>query len=108
MFAWSSGKSPSVTPCIKLSSDHTRRTMFALDREAGNPVLSSFDTDNDHVLFRIAGFLPVAEYRYLSTIGEYTGKQGSYYCFNIPSDIWSETIQILNDRLGLKTGQDES
>ena len=108
VFAWTSGKSPSVTPCIKLSSDHTRRTMFSLDREVGNPVLSSFSKENERVFFKIAGFLPVAEYRYLSTIGEYTGKQGSNYCFNIPSDTWSVTIQIINDRLGITTGQDES
>ena len=108
VFAWTSGKSPSVTPCIKLSSDHTRRTMFALDREVGNFVLSSFSKENDRVFFKIAGFLPVAEYRYLSTIGEYTGKQGNYYCFSMPSDTWPKTGQIINDRLGIKTEQEES
>lgn len=105
LFAWTSGKSPSVCSCKKLSSDHARRTMFALDREAGNPVPFSVTMESNRVFFRIAGFLPIAEYRYLSTIGEYIGKRGSYYCFNMPPDTWSETREIINDRLGIKLEQ---
>jgi len=108
VFAWTSGKSPSLTSCLKLTSDHVRRTMFALDREADNPVPCSITEENDRVFFRIAGFLPVGEYRYLSTIGEYTGKQGNYYCFNIPSDNWQKVQQMICDRLGIKTKQEES
>ncbi|MBU0662942.1 MAG: hypothetical protein KJ990_00200 [Proteobacteria bacterium] len=105
LFAWTSGKSPSMNPCIKLNSDHARRTMFAMDRIIGNPVPVSLTREKDRVFFRIAGFLPVAEYRYLSTVGEYTGKQGNYYCFEIPSDLWSKACQITEDRLGIKLKQ---
>lgn len=108
VFAWTAGQSPSVSSCMKMNSDHARRTMFALDREAGNPVPSSCDNENEHVFLKIAGFLPVAEYRYLTTMGEYSAKQGIYYCFNMPSDTWPETRQIINSRLGIETGQDKS
>jgi hypothetical protein len=106
LFAWTSEKSPSLSPCIKLSSDHARRTMFAMDRECNNPVPVSFSEKKERVLLRIAGFLPVAEYRYLSIIGEFTGKQENYYCFEIPSDSWPDVCQIIHDRLGMKEGQE--
>ena len=102
LFAWTNGQSPSLTPCLKLNSDQARRTMFALDRETGCHVPISVNKENDRILFKIAGFLPTCEYRYLITIGKYEGKYSNYFCFNLPSDVWGEVSQTLEERLGIK------
>ncbi len=108
VFAWTNGDSPSRAPSLKMNSDQARRVMFALDREIDNPVPISIRKENQQIYFRIAGFLPLAEYRYLATLGEYNGKQGSYFCFTLPSDNWIEVARTLEIRLGIKSKQDKS
>jgi hypothetical protein len=107
VFAWTNGESPSIAPCLKLNSDQAIRSMFALDRDVNNPVPISVNKENKRISFRIAGFLPISEYRYLTTLGEYEGKYSNYFCFNLPSDIWEEVSQKLEERLGIKSELEE-
>lgn len=102
VYAWTAGKTPTDEPCVKLNSDQARRTMFALDRMADNPLSAVVTQDSGVIQCRILGFLPVAEYRYLSTIGEYTGRQRGSVCFEIPKDTWLDASKMLNSRLGIK------
>lgn len=107
VFAWTNGESPSNAACLKLNSDQAIRSMFALDRDGDNPVPISVNKENKQIIFRIAGFLPISEYRYLTTLGEYKGKYSNYFCFNLPSNIWEEVSQKLEERLGIKSELDE-
>ena len=99
--AWTSGLSPEDAAFFRLTGEEASRTMFALDREAEIPLPHDLSEDGGKTIFKIGGFLPGPEYRFLATRGEYMGKSGEYFCFQFEPDAWAESAGVLSERLGI-------
>ena len=99
--AWTSGLSPKDTSFIRLTGEEASRTMFALDREAEIPLPHDLSEKDEKTIFKLGGFLPGPEYRFLATRGEYMGKSGEYFCFQFEPDAWAESAGVLSERLGI-------
>jgi hypothetical protein len=52
------------------------------------------------VEIEVDAFLPLAEYRYLTTTGERCEGKGPVR-YRVPTDIWSEVAATIRDRLGV-------
>lgn len=70
--AWTKGESPSAKPFLGLGSDEAARAAFAVARTAQAPLALRIEEDGSSsaVLLSIDGWLPLAEYRYLTLHGE--------------------------------------
>lgn len=98
---WTSGVSPEDASFIRLTGEEASRTMFALDRKFEIPLPYFLSEKDGKTIFKIGGFLPGPEYRFLATRGEYVGKSGEYFRFQFLHDIWAETAAVLSERLGI-------
>jgi hypothetical protein len=101
IYAWTAGNAPDEENFIRLSGDVANRTMFALDRAEEAGVSCKLSTKNEETHLEVGGFLPKAEYRYLSIKGAYMGKDGDYFSFKFDSSIWPDVCEVLNKRLGI-------
>lgn len=98
---WTSGGSPSVIQSMRLTSDEASRTVFSLAIEAGKPIVIRADVTGPDVMMYLENFLPLAEYRYLMTVGELQDTEGSQRVFRISLDAWPGVEKTLRDRLGV-------
>ncbi len=98
---WTAGDSPELAEQIRLSGDEANRTMFALDKLSDARISCRITEKKNRTNLQIGGFLPRAEYRYLTTKGKFTGKDGDYFCFQFKTVIWHEISELLNERLGI-------
>lgn len=101
MYCWTAGDSPELAEQIRLSNDEANRTMFALDRIKDAGISCKVTEKKSKTQIQIGGFLPNAEYRYLTTKGQFTGKDGDYFCFQFKTVIWHEVLELINERLGI-------
>jgi hypothetical protein len=100
-FAWTGGESPSAGPFLTMTQDEACRAGFALDQEAGNPIPWRTDIADDRVRLEIDGYIPRAEYRFLTTLGERVPVDHRGGVFLIPTGSWGRVQGVLADRLGL-------
>lgn len=70
VYAWTAGESPSVQSFVTLYPDEGSRTVYAVARAAEKPFRGSISKSDEDMIVRITGWLPQAEYRYLSTCAE--------------------------------------
>jgi len=101
IYCWTAGDSPELAEQIRLSNDEANRTMFALDRLKNARISCEVTEKKSKTQVQIGGFLPNAEYRYLTTKGKFIGKDGDYFCFQFRTVIWHEVLELLNERLGI-------
>jgi hypothetical protein len=100
-YAWTEGGRPADEAWLDLSPDEACRAGIALDRSANNPVpCATTDTGGD-VQIEVQGFLPRAEYRFLTTLGRRLPVTGPFAMYSIPNARWDRVRGVLNDRLGL-------
>jgi hypothetical protein len=101
VYAWTGGGSPSQQEFIRLNGDGACRTMFSLDRKFEMPIPISVNSKNSYVEVEIRAFLPKAEYRFLTTLGDRIEASGKLSNFRFDLEVWPEVDLILSDRLGL-------
>lgn len=98
---WTSCGSPSAIPSMRLTSDEASRTVFSLAIAARKPIVIRADVTGPDVMMYLENFLPLAEYRYLMTVGELQDTEGLQRVFRISLEAWSGVEKTLRDRLGV-------
>lgn len=101
IYCWTVGDSPETSEQIRLSADEANRTMFALDKLKDAIISCKITKKRNKTDVQIGGFLPKEEYRYLITKGNFTGKDGDYFCFQFRNTVWEECADLLTKRLGI-------
>jgi hypothetical protein len=100
-YAWTQGGRPADEAWLDLSPDEACRASISLDRCANNPVPCATTQTGDDVEIEVQGFLPRAEYRFLTTLGRRLLATGPYAIYSIPNSRWNRVRGVLNDQLGL-------
>jgi hypothetical protein len=108
VYAWSGGESPSVQSFVTLYPDEGARTLFAVARAAQKPLLGSIAKSGDVVTIGIFGWLPQAEYRYLSTCAEPVETSGRGSTWRMPAARAESVVNTLADRLGVRLDQGQA
>ena len=95
---------PAATPYTGnfalLTDDEASRAVFALARTMDLPIRAELVRDGESARLRLRQWLPRAEYRYLSTLGEAL-REGSVFQWVLPAPIVDATLEVLGTRLGL-------
>jgi hypothetical protein len=94
--AWSAGASPATTPCFELPPEDGARARFALARRDGHPVVVSVQAG----LLTIPGWLPRAEYRWLSLHAE-PALDAELGRWRVPAAELPRVLDMLRQRLGV-------
>lgn len=98
--AWSAGASPATAPYFELAPDDALRARFALARRQGHPLTLSVHTDSDAALLTIPGWLPRAEYRWLS-LHATPARDAAPGCWHLPAAALPDVLDLLRQRLGV-------
>lgn len=98
--AWSAGGSPATAPFFELPSDDAVRAQFGLARRAGHPLAVSVHAAADAVLLTIPGWLPRAEYRWLSLHAD-PALDAEPGCWHVPAADLPRVLDMLRQRLGV-------
>ena len=102
VFAWTSGTDPGNSHFIQVTQDEACRTMLSLDQSAEAPLLVSFiSEDDDHVALSFPGFFPRAEFRFLTTMGDYLGFQSGKATYRVPASAFEDVRTVITTRLGV-------
>lgn len=101
VFAWTSENDPDKSQFIQVTQDEACRTMLSLDRGAEAPLRVSFNSENDHVALSFPGFFPRAEFRFLTTMGDYLGFQDGKATYRVPSSAFEDIRTVITTRLGV-------
>jgi len=105
VYAWSAGESPSAQSFVTLYSDEGARTLCAVARAAQKPFRGSIAKSGDVVTIGISGWLPQAEYRYLSTCADPAETSGQGSTWTMPAARAESVVKTLADRLGVRLDQ---
>lgn len=98
--AWTAGASPAAAQCLELAPDDAVRARFALARRQGHPITISVHVDADAALVTIPGWLPRAEYRWLSLHAEPAG-EATPASWRVPASVLPRVLDLLRQRLGV-------
>lgn len=101
VYAWAPGGNPSKSPFVSLYPDEGARTTFALARSAGSSLRASVTWTGDSTKIEVPGWLPLAEYRYLSTCAERVEGEGRRSVWAVPASRRQAVLAVLTARLGL-------
>lgn len=96
---WTDGTHPESTNHIGLYSDDSHRTKFSLDRDIGKTGSMSFYVEKNTIRLQVGTMLPLAEYRFLLTLGDREFEDGLAYRF--PTESWPQVTSMLEVRLGV-------
>lgn len=98
--AWTTGGSPGTTPFFELPPDDSARARFALARHDGRPLVVSVQIADDVACFSLPGWLPRAEYRWLSLLSE-PGLDAGSGNWRVPASEFPRVRDLLVQRLGV-------
>jgi hypothetical protein len=98
--AWTGGGRPSTNPFVRLSRDEACRTSFSLDCLVSKNLELTFYRGNEVVELEADTFFPLAEYRYLVTLGERAETSGATR-YRVPTGLWGQVEATLRERLGV-------
>lgn len=98
---WTAGRNPTVARYMRLTSDEASRTTFALCLQAGVRTTFKADAMGIDMVISFDTYLPIAEYRYLMTIGAIQDLGGTKRAFRIPLEMWPQVEVKLKERLGV-------
>jgi len=98
--AWTASGSPATSPFVDLSSDDADRARFALSREVPGASVLRILRSGSRVTFQLPGWLPRAEYRWLSlhAVPLPDSKGMGWY---VDADDQATVTEPLAERLGL-------
>jgi hypothetical protein len=105
VYAWTAAESPSVQSFVTLYPDEGSRTMFAAARIVEKPFRGSITKSGGDVTVGISGWLPQAEYRYLSTCAEPVETSGRGSTWTMPAARAEGVVNTLAVRLGVRFEQ---
>ena len=108
VYAWSSGESPSAQPFVTLYPDEGARTVYAVALAAEKPFRASITKTGGEVTIGISGWLPQAEYRYLSTCAEPVEASGRGSTWTMPASRAEGVVNTLATRLGVRLEQKQA
>lgn len=108
IWAWGTAEgTPSTEAFVTLFADEANRTLFALAREADQPVSASVARDDAFAHVRLREWLPRAEYRYLSALAS-TSRIENQQQWSIPLSRVDGVFDTLTRRLGLDIKEEVS
>jgi hypothetical protein len=101
--AWTAGDGPpSSAPFLLLDADEADRARFALAREGGRPLRILTQPASEHqVQMDMPGWLPRAEYRWLSLHARSAGDASAAQRWRLASARRQQVVEMLEHRLGL-------
>jgi len=101
IWAWGTAEgTPSTEAFVTLFADDANRTLFAVAREADQPVLAFVVRDDAFAHLRLREWLPRAEYRYLSSLASPSRIENRQQ-WSIPLSRVDDVLDTLSRRLGL-------
>jgi hypothetical protein len=71
-----------------------------LDRAAGCPVVIEGKGEEPFMDLSVRAFVPIAEYRFLLTLGERIEATGIPR-YRVPQHVWPQVVSMLETRLGV-------
>ncbi len=107
LYVWTGGEFAGETSVVRLTGDDATRTMFALDNAASVPLTLEVDTTQSMPEIVFEGRFPLAEYRYLTTLGEFLGYRKGKARYRFSNDTIPKAVCLLADRLGLLIAKSE-
>lgn len=108
VYAWSAGKSPREQSFVTLYPDEGARTLFAVARAAEKPFRGTITKRGDEASIGISGWLPQAEYRYLSTCAERVESSSRGSTWTMPAARAERVVDTLVIRLGVRLEQGQA
>jgi hypothetical protein len=105
VYAWTAGESPSAQSFVTLYPDEGSRTVYAVARAVEKPFRGSITKSGGDVTVGISGWLPQAEYRYLSTCAEPVETSGRGSTWTMPAARAEGVVNTLAARLGVRLEQ---
>ena len=105
VFAWSAGESPHSQPFVTLYPDEGARTAYGLARAADKPFRCLTKKSGGEATIVVTGWLPQAEYRYLSTCADQLDATGRGSSWSTPEARAEAVVTTLVERLGLRVEQ---
>jgi len=100
-YAWTQQGTPSVAPFVSLRPDEGIRTVFALARALGEPLVASISRQVQEAVLSVSQWLPVAEYRFLAVSASRSVVDRNGSRWSLPNDRVAQVVEVLGDRLGL-------
>ena len=98
--AWTTGGAPATSPFIELSQDDADRARFAISREVAGASILKVEREAGSVLLELPGWLPRAEYRWLSLHAELVPESKGRR-WKVAADDEAHVTRLLSGRLGL-------
>ena len=102
IYAWTAGDAPSKQSFLSLHPDDGARAVYALGVAAGIFLRARVERSREHAVVTIPAWLPVAEYRYLSTCAESTATDTPGVHWTVPLSRFDAVSATLASRLGLR------
>ncbi|CAB1063565.1 hypothetical protein D1BOALGB6SA_8348 [Olavius sp. associated proteobacterium Delta 1] len=99
LYVWTDGREPDISSQIKLSADNALRTMYSLDCNSQLPLKFNFEESDHDVHMAVNAMVPIAEYRYLTTIGQRLESSGLPFQYRFQLDTWPAVKGMLSERL---------
>ncbi len=101
VYAWTPEAPPSKVPFLSMYPDEGARTVYAMARMNGGSLRGSVSPQGDSARVVVPGWLPLAEYRYLSTCAERIEARGGRSVWGVPATRRQAVLATLEARLGL-------
>jgi hypothetical protein len=101
IYAWTSGEAPSKQPFLTLHPDDGARAVYALAVANGTFLHASVERRPEGVVVSIPSWLPLAEYRFLSTCAELAAANAPGSRWIVPLSRFESVRDTLASRLGL-------
>ena len=99
LYVWTEGMSPSASSQIQLTPDDAIRTMYSLDHVAKLPLRFDYEEGDQYTELAVNALIPLAEYRYLTTIGQRLETSGFPFRYRFLVDAWLTAEKTLSERL---------
>jgi hypothetical protein len=108
VYAWSAGEPPCSQAFVTLYADEGARTVFAEALAAEKPFRALTKKSGAEVTIDISGWLPLAEYRYLSTCADQVEATSRGSTWTTPAVRADAVVNTLKARLGLRMEQGQA
>ena len=99
---WTAGESPAKNSFVELGHDDANRARFALMRRAGTPPVISVTKKKDQTVLAIPGWLPFAEYRWLSLHAQMMEWKDGVAHWSTRNENLSAISDMLSRQLGME------
>lgn len=101
VFAWAS-YCPAGSEWSRISRDTAIRATYALDLARGRQLSVAWQKKGKNIVFDLPGYLPLAEYRYITLQGQIEPVSNGSVRLHMPEAGWPQVQKILHENLGLQ------